>query len=128
MAYIDRDAFIARYRDLYCTDCDSRKGMKNGKLKVCYEIGGVPCRACRQNDVLTDLEDYPAADVRPIVCGKWVERRYWRPSTMNYGCIMYACSECGNELSYDAETGMWATNWNFCPNCGADLRRMKPDG
>ena len=58
---IDRQAFIERERKLYCEDCDRRKGKKNGKLTVCYEIGEAPCRSCWLDDALTDLEDFPAA-------------------------------------------------------------------
>lgn len=66
--YIDREAFIAEQRHLYCENCERRKGrMKNGKMRFAYEIGDAPCRACRYGDVLDDLEDYPAADVRPVV-------------------------------------------------------------
>ena len=65
--YIDRDSFLAEQRHLYCENCAKRKGMKNGKMKFVYEIGDASCRACGYGDVLDDLEDYPAADVRPIV-------------------------------------------------------------
>lgn len=64
--YIDREAFIARYRKQFCENCDRRKGIKNGKLKFCYEIGDAPCRACDIDDMLDYVEDFPAADVRPV--------------------------------------------------------------
>lgn len=65
--YIDREAFVKEQRHLYCENCARRKGMKNGKMRFVYEIGDAPCRACGYGDVLDDLEDYPAADVRPVV-------------------------------------------------------------
>lgn len=49
-----------------------------------------------------------AADVRPVVRGKWKH--------INNRCDGYAwqiCSECG---------GKGKSTWNFCPNCGADMR------
>ena len=58
---IDREAFIEQERKVYCENCDRRQGMKNGKLTFCYEIGDAPCRACWGEDILTDLEDFPAA-------------------------------------------------------------------
>ena len=58
---IDRQAFIEQERKVYCENCDRRQGMKNGKLTFCYEIGDAPCRACWGEDILTDLEDFPAA-------------------------------------------------------------------
>ena len=67
--YIDRDAFIEQKRKQYCGDCKRRKGMKNGKYKTLYEIGEAPCRACGIDDMLNDVEDFPAADVRPVALG-----------------------------------------------------------
>ena len=57
---IDRDAFVAAQRHLYCENCDRRRGMKDGKLtkKFAYAIGDAPCRACDIEDVLDSLEDY----------------------------------------------------------------------
>lgn len=61
--YIEREAFIEAKRKQYCADCDRRKGMKNGKMRFCYEIGDAPCRACDIDDMLNYVEDFPAADV-----------------------------------------------------------------
>ena len=64
MRLIDADAFIHEIRKTYCEDCARRKGIKNGKMRFCYEIGGVPCRACDIEDVLDALDDY-APTVQP---------------------------------------------------------------
>ena len=88
--YISREAFLEQKREQYCKDCSRRKGMRNGKYKTLYEIGEAPCRACEIDDVLNDVEDFPAADVRPVVlcrdciharrytnkikCGYWSEQ------------------------------------------------------
>lgn len=63
----------------------------------------------------------PAADVAPVRHGRWIKKFYYRQSTQAYDCEMYSCSECGNEFSYDAETGMCMCNWGFCPCCGAKM-------
>lgn len=74
--YIEREAFLEQKREQYCKDCARRKGMKNGKYKTLYEIGDAPCRACGIDDVLNDVEDFPAADVQPVVrCKDCV---YWQ--------------------------------------------------
>ena len=65
--YIEREAFLEQKREQYCKDCARRKGMKNGKYKTLYEIGEAPCRACDIHDMLVAVEDFPAADVRPVV-------------------------------------------------------------
>ena len=75
--YIEREAFITRQRELYCQNCDRRRGMKDGKLtkRFVYPIGGAPCRACDVDDMINAVEDYPAADVVPVVrCGECKHR------------------------------------------------------
>ena len=52
MRLIDADATIKYLREFRCKDCDKRKGMKNGKIQFCYEIGDAPCRACDIGDVI----------------------------------------------------------------------------
>ena len=117
--YIDRNTFITEKREQYCRVCDRRKGMKNGKLKFCYEIGGAPCRSCGVDDALSDIEDYPAADVKPVVHGRWIEY----PDCLKYPnayaddhIVCSVCEECFSILDNDT-----ARFW-FCPHCGADLR------
>ena len=68
--YIEREAFITRQRELYCQNCDRRRGMKDGKLtkRFVYPIGGAPCRACDVDDMIDAVEDYPSADVVAREC------------------------------------------------------------
>lgn len=49
--------------------------------------------------------------------GKWIKRGYIGCDTQ-----FYWCSVCEYERSYDAETGL--DDYNFCPNCGADMRSV----
>ena len=112
--YISREAFIADKRKQYCSDCERRKGMKNGKLKFCYEIGAAPCRACGIDDMLSDVEDYPAADVRPVVRGKWEEKRIPDDDIVCGYYIEWHCSCCG--VGAD---NYWKSD--YCPNCGASM-------
>ena len=56
---VDRDAFIKVHREYLCTDCVKRKGVKNGRMRILYEIGGVPCRACGVEDMFEYLDDAP---------------------------------------------------------------------
>lgn len=68
----------------------------------------------------TLIESVPAADVRPVVRGRWVRTRqvelnpFW--SLENCG-TQYMCSECGRRAGYKQ-----VTLYKFCPNCGADMR------
>lgn len=34
----------------------------------------------------------------------------------------YVCDKCKSKFSYDAETGKRMLDYNFCPNCGTDMR------
>ena len=72
--YISRSAFIEAKEKQYCQNCDRRK---NSKGQVVYEIGDAPCRACGIGYMLDDVEDFPAADVRPVVyCRDCIHRPY----------------------------------------------------
>ena len=77
------------------------------------------CGACPLGDAFTVIEDdLPAADVRPVVRGKWElsDDRCW-----------HTCSIGGADI--DVSVGLLCyvdneevCNHNFCPNCGADMR------
>lgn len=45
-------------------------------------------------------------DVRPVVRGRWITRPYLMGNTQY-------CSRCGEN---------YGAKYNFCPNCGADMR------
>lgn len=64
------------------------------------------------------LDKIPTADVEERKRGKWIVEVF--AITM---CKKVYCSVCG----YSETKGpAWEENWglhNFCPNCGADMRR-----
>lgn len=47
--------------------------------------------------------------------GHWINRHI----IANRIFDMIVCSECGEEFSYDAETGI--SEYNYCPNCGCRM-------
>lgn len=51
------------------------------------------------------------------------KRGKWLPDNNNYIYEQYVCSECKN--SFKVDTCMGKPMWNFCPNCGADMREVK---
>ena len=65
------------------------------------------------DDVETIIRSIPAADVRPVVRGKW-ELEY-EPNGKPY---CFHCSICDGDFHYIGIT----TKYDFCPNCGADMR------
>lgn len=58
------------------------------------------------------VRDFPAADVAPVVHGKWE----FEPETINTYSVL-KCSKCGwwtLDLSVDG-------SYHYCPNCGAKM-------
>lgn len=115
--YIDKQAFLEEQRNLYCENCEKRKGIKRGKMRFVYEIGDAPCRSCGYGDVLDDLEDLPAADVRPAVRAAWEDtpNPQWPAHSIRH------CPCCGWSIPKSKLLAK-DSSWNYCPNCGADMR------
>ena len=72
--YIDADALIDDLMERYCKECNKRKGIKNGKYRIIYEIGEAPCRACEVDDVKAELEEAPTIDVPNRKVGEWEQK------------------------------------------------------
>ena len=65
------------------------------------------------------VKDVPAADVRPVERGEWVDKDY-----LGSFCLA-SCSACGKRLCgerIDTGFGLEHSFPNFCPHCGADMR------
>ena len=91
--YIEREAVVKRVQEIYCVGCNSYHGVR--------------CRACGTGDAIDIVEDFPAADVAPVVHARWE----WISEDI------YRCTAC-NEKSRVAEV-MGCPVWGHCPNCGA---------
>ena len=96
--YIEREAVLK----CICSGCFEGDMKGNG-------FCGLPC------DDYQRISKLPAADVAPIRHGKWVGHDIGGGISIDND----ACSECGSVFYQIAETGCV---WNFCPNCGADMR------
>lgn len=95
--YIEKEATIKRIEAVYCVGCNS--------------YNGVRCRACGTGDAIDMIEDAPAADVAPVVHGRWSDAGFGElPKHAPYG---WACSACGG-ISFNNE-------YIYCPNCGAKM-------
>lgn len=71
------------------------------------------------NNVEEILRDVPAADVRPVVRGKWVEHTHiLYDGKPGYSIECTACHEVFTEVDLREKP----SKYNFCPNCGADMR------
>ena len=109
--YIEKQAFVDCYRKSYCGNCGKRRGMKNGKMKVLYEIGDAPCRACDIDDMITAVEDFTSADVQPVRHGRW-DAVMLDHTQMGCRPTAHYCSEC-HQIT-------WFRTF-YCPNCGAKM-------
>ena len=66
--------------------------------------------------VIYILSEMDSADVRENVRGEWISHDLENgEKSIDKDC----CSVCGERFREIAMTGC---EWNFCPNCGADMR------
>jgi hypothetical protein len=103
------------------SDTISREAAKNALCQLCRDISN--WRMCERNDecnLICRIDGVPAADVRPVVRGKWIDR-----DDDYYGWNMWACSACGEEFVLTEGTPDM-NDYHFCPNCGADMRPQPP--
>ena len=89
--FISREATIKRIKEVYCVGCNSYHGVR--------------CRACGTGDAIDMIEDAPAADVAPVVHGRW-ER------TADGAALCTACKRKMNPSQY---------GYAFCSLCGAKM-------
>lgn len=87
--YIERETYRNRLADLESWCQDERKP----GLKQALEM----------------FDEVPAADVAPVVHGRWIEDHDY-----------LKCPECNVMVKWDF-TFFDIGNWNFCPNCGAKM-------
>lgn len=67
------------------------------------------------DEIIDALENIPAADVTPVVHGRWDDSgRY----TFLGGGTAVRCTECGCALTVSE---YHLNNWNYCPVCGAKM-------
>lgn len=75
------------------------------KMADGYEYLEVPVKH------LTDkINSIPAANVRPVVWGEWIDEHPDKPNDPRMRCSVCTCVEAP------------LVKWRFCPNCGADMR------
>ena len=90
--YIERERTVELLRSLGNREYRKEKGTIQDAIKM-----------------ISYPEYTPAADVAPVVHGRWVEKEKY-----TFG-IMYDCSLCENRILDNGHP------WNYCPNCGAKM-------
>lgn len=101
--YISREA-VKQIIAAQCGEC----------ADACLEFDGIQpdCNQCLLGGAAKAIKSIPAADVRPVVRGKWI---------MNDECST-VCSLCGNVVAFVSHPDRRWDFGNYCPNCGADMR------
>ena len=61
-------------------------------------------------DVICEVDAQTAADVAPVVHGRWIEDSDY-----------LKCPECSVMVMWDFVFFDEIGNWNYCPNCGAKM-------
>ena len=93
--FIDANNLIEEIREERCYNCRNFKDMK--------------CDYCGTADYIYMIEDMPAVDVAPVRHGRWIEDHDY-----------LKCPECGVMVKRDF-TFFDIGDWNYCPNCGAQM-------
>lgn len=97
--YISREAAIEKIRVAAgCAECDG-----NGGALCC-------CGFCDVYNAICLIKRLPAADVKPVVHGRW------EPGNQ-------ICPVCGEDKFKDLDADIWS-DWTppCCPNCGAKMK------
>ena len=72
--------------------------------------------------VLEYAENLQAADVAPVVHGRWIKK--WDLYDKGFYISRkewYTCSNCGMKTNYKDESFEKEVGYNYCPNCGAKM-------
>lgn len=62
--------------------------------------------------IIKGIENEPTVEAKEVVHGEWVRTKF---------ASEYICSNC-QALTYAELTRTGYKNFNFCPNCGCDMR------
>ena len=100
-----------------CEDCISRQAV----IRLVEQYPNIIGNRC--SGLIADIKHLPP--VTPLhPNSNWTRRHYINgDKTLD----MWVCSHCGEEFSYDAETGASIYDYDYCPNCG-DYKRNRAEG
>ena len=96
--YIDREALVEYLKRIPLKDLSDGRGL---------------CRVIFEDDFKRAIKKIPKGiivDVAPLRHGRWIEKEKY-----TFG-VLYDCSICDNRILDNGHS------WNYCPNCGADMR------
>ena len=97
--YIERAVAVKKFEN-YRRDCEEENDERAAQI---FE------------DCISELMAIPAADVVPVVHGRWIHSRYEDCSEQ---FELVKCSQCNHEAYAMA---FYVRGGNYCPNCGAKM-------
>ena len=89
----------------------------NRKVVIEHILEFINTETCEDVDVLDCIRKIPASDVRKNVRGKWIDRKRMGIDGSSYW--HRECDQCG----YKRRDSNPDKDSNFCPVCGADMRK-----
>lgn len=81
------------------------------------EIGVFPIKI-GFNAIIEVINNAPTIDAEPVRHGKWIKADSQQYFRKHYP--LFTCSVCGYRKDSQKK-------WNYCPNCGADMRGENDD-
>ena len=109
--YIEREEIFRAYMDLCTTKSKLAKARKGAAF---FQSDLLPETELTEKEWVRLVNAVPAADVAPVVHGRWVEKE--EP----YFDVIFACSACGEEFCF-IEGNPSDNLYKYCPNCGARM-------
>ena len=105
--YIDVDVFIKSFRE----------ALPGLKAQVDPDLTPKAYAYLRGGEaIIEDLTKFPAADVAPVVHGRWE-----KSEDDYYSLNLVKCSVCHEEWCFEIDDDVKDLNYNYCPNCGAKM-------
>ena len=84
--------------------------------KADYTLIANDADSCKADYLREIIESVPAADVAPVVHGKWIE-------SANFDAGFWVCSKC----RFVSEAIAAHKLYGYCPNCGAKMDGDDPE-
>lgn len=81
--------------------------------------------ACFVTQIMKKIDDFPAADVKEVQRGVWIEEKYGYAECS----VCRADTNCEDKEGFPIGTKGPGQKWaSWCPHCGAEMQEGKSEG